>query len=85
MTPFLAYRRTDSSWAKGTAGKQATARLLARLERRGHAVLHDRAAPGSPASLDHPVPAGSGLRARRRTAVRSRTPVSWKPACCLGF
>ncbi|MFD7409679.1 nuclease-related domain-containing protein [Streptomyces sp. NPDC059866] len=39
------YRRTQSSWAKGAAGEQATARLLARLERRGYVVLHDRAIP----------------------------------------
>ncbi|MGO4749587.1 nuclease-related domain-containing protein, partial [Streptomyces sp. 2MCAF27] len=49
------YRRQHNSWASGAAGEQATARLLAPLARRGYAVLHDRAIPGSRANLDHLV------------------------------
>ncbi|MFE7268197.1 nuclease-related domain-containing protein [Streptomyces sp. NPDC057592] len=49
------YRRADNSWAKGSAGEVATARLLAPLARRGYAVLHDRSIPGSKANLDHLV------------------------------
>ncbi|MEU5610506.1 nuclease-related domain-containing protein [Streptomyces sparsogenes] len=49
------YRRQRNSWAVGAAGEQATARLLAPLARRGYAVLHDRAIPGSRANLDHLV------------------------------
>jgi Nuclease-related domain len=49
------YRRAGNSWAKGAAGEVATARLLAPLTRRGYAVLHDRAVPGSRANLDHLV------------------------------
>ncbi|WP_406436587.1 NERD domain-containing protein [Streptomyces sp. NBC_01613] len=45
------YRPTHSSWAKGAAGEQATARLLARLGRRGYTVLHDRTVPGSRANF----------------------------------
>jgi len=37
--------RAAGRWAGGAA--LATARLLARLERRGYAVPHDRAVPGS--------------------------------------
>lgn len=49
------YRRQRNSWASGAAGEQATARLLAPLARRGYAVMHDRAIPGSRANLDHLV------------------------------
>lgn len=55
------YRRADDSWAKGAAGERATARLLAPLERRGYAVLHDRAIPGSRANLDHLVIGPAGI------------------------
>ncbi len=48
------YRRSHNSWAVGAAGEARTAKLLAPLVRRGHAVvLHDRAIPGSRANLDH--------------------------------
>lgn len=48
------YRRGHNSWAVGAAGEARTAKLLAPLVRRGHAVvLHDRAIPGSRANLDH--------------------------------
>ncbi|MFF4607766.1 nuclease-related domain-containing protein [Streptomyces sp. NPDC001339] len=49
------YRRQHNSWAVGAAGEEATARLLAPMTRRGYAVLHDRAVPGSRANLDHLV------------------------------
>lgn len=49
------YRRQRNSWTSGANGEEATARLLAPLARRGYAVLHDRAIPGSKANLDHLV------------------------------
>lgn len=45
----------------GAAGEARTARLLAPLVRRGHAVvLHDRAIPGSRTNLDHLVFTAAG-------------------------
>jgi len=41
------------AWRRGAAGERRTARLLAPLERRGWAVLHDLAIPGTPANIDH--------------------------------
>jgi hypothetical protein len=41
------------AWRRGAAGERRTARLLSQLERQGWAVLHDLAAPGSQANLDH--------------------------------
>jgi hypothetical protein len=41
------------AWRRGAAGERRTARLLAPLERRGWAVLHDLAIPGSQAHIDH--------------------------------
>ena len=38
---------------RGAAGERRTARLLARLERYGWALLHDLALPGSQVNLDH--------------------------------
>jgi Nuclease-related domain len=51
---------TTLAWRRGAAGERRTARLLAPLERRGWAVLHDLAIPGSTANIDHLVigPAG---------------------------
>jgi hypothetical protein len=43
------------AWRRGATGERRTARLLASLERRGWAVLHDLAIPGSPANIDHLV------------------------------
>jgi Nuclease-related domain len=43
------------AWRRGAAGERRTARLLQPLERRGWAVLHDLAVPGSRANLDHLV------------------------------
>ncbi len=41
------------AWRRGATGERRTARLLARLERHGWAVLHDLAVPGSRANIDH--------------------------------
>jgi Nuclease-related domain len=41
------------AWRRGAAGERRTARLLAPLERRGWAVLHDLAVPGCKANIDH--------------------------------
>jgi hypothetical protein len=49
------------AWRRGAAGERRTARLLAPLERRGWAVLHDLAIPGSPANLDHLVIGPGGV------------------------
>jgi hypothetical protein len=49
------------AWQRGAAGERHTARLLAPLERRGWAVLHDLAIPGSAANLDHLVIGPGGV------------------------
>jgi Nuclease-related domain len=49
------------AWRRGAAGERRTACLLARLERRGWAVLHDLAIPGSPANIDHLVIGPGGV------------------------
>ena len=51
----LRFRPSDDtrSWRRGAKGERRTARLLAPLERRGWAVLHDLAIPGSQANIDH--------------------------------
>jgi hypothetical protein len=41
------------AWRDGAHGERATARLLRRLARRGYAVFHDVAIPGTPANADH--------------------------------
>jgi Nuclease-related domain len=41
------------AWRRGAAGERRTARLLSQLQRRGWAVLHDLAVPGSRANIDH--------------------------------
>ena len=50
----LRFRVTPDTlaWRRGAAGERRTARLLAPLERRGWAVLHDLAVPGSRANID---------------------------------
>jgi hypothetical protein len=50
-----------SAWRRGAAGERRTARLLARLERRGWVVLHDLAIPGSAANIDHLVIGPGGV------------------------
>jgi hypothetical protein len=49
------------AWRRGAAGERRTARQLAPLERRGWAVLHDLAIPGSPANIDHLVIGPGGV------------------------
>jgi hypothetical protein len=49
------------AWRQGARGERRTARLLAPLERRGWAVLHDLAIPGSPANIDHLVIGPGGV------------------------
>ena len=49
------------AWRRGAAGERRTARLLAPLEGRGWAVLHDLAIPGSPANIDHLVIGRGGV------------------------
>ena len=49
------------AWRRGAAGERRTARLLASLEHRGWAVLHDLAVPGSQANIDHLVIGPGGV------------------------
>jgi hypothetical protein len=49
------------AWRRGATGERRTARLLGSLERRGWAVLHDLAIPGSPANIDHLVIGPGGV------------------------
>jgi Nuclease-related domain len=49
------------AWRRGAAGERRTARLLTPLERRGWAVLHDLAIPGSKANIDHLVIGPGGV------------------------
>jgi hypothetical protein len=49
------------AWRRGANGERRTARLLAPLERRGWAVLHDLAIPGSQANIDHLVIGPGGV------------------------
>jgi Nuclease-related domain len=53
---------TDTrAWRRGAAEERRTARLLTLLERRGWAVLHDLAIPGTQANLDHLVIGPGGV------------------------
>jgi hypothetical protein len=45
---------------RGAAGERRTARLLTLLERRGWAVLHDLAIPGTQANIDCDDPERGG-------------------------
>jgi hypothetical protein len=49
------------AWRRGAAGERRTARLLAPLERRGWAVLHDLAIPRTQANIDHLVIGPGGV------------------------
>jgi len=49
------------AWRRGAAGERRTARLLAPLERRGWAILHDLAIPGTKANIDHLVIGPGGV------------------------
>jgi Nuclease-related domain len=52
---------TTLAWRHGATGERRTARLLAPLERRGWAVLHDLAIPGTQANIDHLVIGPGGV------------------------
>jgi hypothetical protein len=53
---------TDTqAWRRGAAGERRTARVLTLLERRGWAVLHDLAIPGTQANVDHLVIGPGGV------------------------
>jgi hypothetical protein len=60
------------AWRRGVAGERRTARLLAPLERRGWAVLHDLAIPGSVANIDHLVIGPGGVLAIDSKQYRGR-------------
>ena len=49
------------TWRRGARGELRTARLLAPLERRGWAVLHDLGIPGSAANIDHLIIGPGGV------------------------
>jgi hypothetical protein len=59
---LLRFRITSDTlaWRRGAAGERRTARLLAPLERRGWAVLHDLAIPGTQANIDCDDPERGG-------------------------
>ena len=60
------------AWRRGAAGERRTARLLAPLERRGWAVLHDLAIPGTQANIDHLVIGPGGVVAIDTKQYRGR-------------
>jgi hypothetical protein len=63
---------TDTlAWRRGAAGERRTARLLSPLERRGWAVLHDLAVPGTQANLDHLVLGIADVQVAAIVAVHS--------------
>ena len=49
------------AWRRGPAGERRTARLLVPLQRRGWAVLHDLAIPGTQANIDHLIIGPGGV------------------------
>jgi hypothetical protein len=53
--------RDTRAWRDGARGERATARLLRRLARHGHAVFHDVAIPGTPANADHVLISTGGV------------------------
>src|SRR5215217_7499628 len=59
----LRFRVTPDTmaWRRGAAGERRTARLVGPLERRGWAVLHDLAIPGTQANIDHLVIGPGGV------------------------
>jgi hypothetical protein len=60
------------AWRRGAAGERRTARLLAPLERRGWAVLHDLAIPNPQANIDHLVIGPGGVLAIDSKQYRGR-------------
>jgi hypothetical protein len=63
MAWTLRFRRSPDTlaWRRGAKGERRTARLLAPLESRGWAVLHDLAIPASQANIDHLVIGPGGV------------------------
>ncbi len=75
---LLAWPRRDADrWARGAAGEQATAALLAGLAPRRWTVLHDLAVPGSRANIDHLVIGPTGLWVVDSKAFRGKVQVRW--------
>jgi hypothetical protein len=85
----LRFRVTPDTmaWRRGAAGERRTARLLGSLERRGWAVLHDLAIPGTQANIDssgdwsgrgggdrHQVVPGTAAAGPRRAVVARPPP-----------
>ena len=60
------------AWRRGAAGERRTARLLVPLKRRGWAVLHDLAIPGTQANIDHLVIGPAGVLAIDSKQYRGR-------------
>jgi hypothetical protein len=60
------------AWRRSAVGERRTARLLAPLERRGWAVLHDLAIPNSQANIDHLVIGPGGVLAIDSKQYRGR-------------
>jgi Nuclease-related domain len=71
---LLRFRSTPDTvaWRRGAVGERRTARLLAPLERRGWAVLHDLAIPNSQANIDHLVIGPGGVLAIDSKQYRGR-------------
>ena len=75
---LLAWPRRDADrWARGAAGEQATAALLAGLAPRRWTVLHDLAVPGSRANIDHLVIGPTGLWVVDSKAFRGNVQARW--------
>jgi hypothetical protein len=70
-------RRDADRWARGAAGEQATAALLAGLSARRWTVLHDLAVPGSRANIDHLVIGPTGLWVVDSKAFRGHVQARW--------
>ena len=64
-------------WARGAAGEQATAALLARLAPGRWFVFHDLALPGSDANVDHLVIGPTGVWVIDTKAYRARLQARW--------
>ena len=77
-TALVAWPRQDPDrWARGAAGEQATAALLARLAPSRWTVLHDLAVPGSRANIDHLVIGPTGLWVVDTKAFRGSVKARW--------
>jgi hypothetical protein len=74
---WVAPRRDPGRWARGAAGEEATAALLAGLPR-GWAVLHDRRLPGSRANVDHLVIGRRRAWVVDSKAYRGRLRAGWR-------